>query len=92
MAHTQVGDHNTMHVQGGADQVERTLAQLTELRGLASRLPAEEQEEALSTLDRAEAAVKKGAWERVSTYGPVLLGLGTGTVEFAEKVKAVFGL
>ncbi len=91
-ANTQVGDHNTMHVTVGTRQPEQVLAQLAELRALAARLPEDDQDEALSTIERAETAVKKGAWERVSTYGPVLLGLGTSTVEFAEKVKGLFGL
>lgn len=91
-ANTQVGDNNTQHIQMGAGQTEQILAQLQELRALAAKLPQDDHEEALSTINSAEAAVKKGAWERVQTYGPILLGLGTSTVEFAEKVKALFGM
>lgn len=91
-ANTQVGDHNTMQVRLDGSEPSRVLAQLAELRALVTHLSPDDQEEALSTLERAETAVQKGAWERVKTYGSVLLGLGSGAVEFATKVKALFGL
>lgn len=69
-ANTQVGNHNTMQVTVGARSTEQVLAQLAELRALVAQLPKDDQDEALSTIGSTETAVKKGAWERVSTYGP----------------------
>ena len=91
-ANTQVGNHNTMQVTVGSRSPEQMLAQLAELRLLVTQLPKDDQDEALSAIERTEAAVKKGAWERVKTYGPLLLALGTSTVEFVEKVKGLFDL
>lgn len=91
-ANTQVGDHNTMNVHVAGTPADQLLKQLAELRALVDTLPEEDREEARSTLDRAEQAAKKGMMERVQTYGPTLMALATGTVEFATKVKALFGL
>lgn len=91
-ANTQVGDHNTMHVHVAGTPADQLLKQLAELRSLVDTLPEEDREEARSTLYRAEQAAKKGLMERVQTYGPTLMTLATGTVEFASKVKALFGL
>lgn len=91
-ANTQIGDHNTMHVAMANQSPEKFIQQLTELRTLAAKLPTDDQEEALSTIASAQKAAEKGLLDRVKTYGPTLLALGTGTVEFAEKVKALFGL
>lgn len=91
-ANTQVGDRNVMHVHVQGTPPDQFLHQLTELRALVNTLPDEDRDEAVKTIDSAESAAKKGLLERVQTYGPVLLTLGTGTVEFVKKVKEVFGL
>lgn len=90
-ANTQVGDRNTMHVHVQGTPPDQLLHQLTELRALVNTLPDEDRDEAIKTIDSAQSAAKKGLLERVQTYGPVLLTLGTGTVEFVKKVKEVFG-
>lgn len=91
-AHTQVGDHNTMHVHMAETQPDQLLKKLGELRALVNTLPEEDRDEVTTTIDRAEQAVKKGLMERLVTYGPTLLTLAAGSVEFATKVKALFGL
>lgn len=91
-ANNQVGDSNTMYVHVASDTPETLVRQLNELRDLAVRLPVDDREEALNTIASAQKAVEKGLLDRMKTYGPTLLTLGTGTVEFAEKVKALFGL
>ncbi|MFC6619591.1 hypothetical protein [Deinococcus radiophilus] len=90
-ANTQLGDHNSMHVQVGSQDAERLLKLIGDLRSLVPDLPEEEQEEAESALKHAEKAVKTGAFEKLKNYGPVLLGLGLQSAEFAAKVKELFG-
>lgn len=91
-ANTQVGDHNTMHVHVAGTPSDQLLNQLAELRALVDTLPEEDRDEVKSTIDRAEQAVKKGLMDRLVTYGPTLMTLAAGSVEFATKVKALFGL
>lgn len=88
-ANTQIGDRNVMHVHPAPDQGQ-LLQQLVELRALVHTLPEAEQDEAKNALDQTEKAVKSGALDKVKNYGPVILGLGLQTVEFATKAKEFF--
>lgn len=85
-ANTQVGSHNTMTVtvQSGVTQ-EQLVGLLAELKMAVHTLPAEEQAEAADAVQRAEQAVKEGAFDRLKRYSGVLLDLGTKSVEFGTK-------
>lgn len=91
-AYNQVGDRNTMTIHMAGTPTDHLLKQLAELRALTDTLPEDDREEARSTLDRAQQAANKGMLDRLQTYGPTLMSLATGSVEFASKVRALFGL
>ncbi|MDR6221455.1 hypothetical protein [Deinococcus soli (ex Cha et al. 2016)] len=90
-ANTQLGDRNVMHVQVGSHDAAHLLKLIEEARALLPQLPEEDRDEAENALKQSEKAIKSGAFEKFKTYGPVLLGLGLQTAEFATKVKALFG-
>ena len=91
-ANNQIGDGGTMNVYVQSTPADQLLAQLAMLRELTRLLPEDDRSEALQAIASAEAAAKKGLFERVQSYAAPLVALGTGTLEFVEKVKDVFGL